>query len=246
MRYGLPYKGSKNGIAKKIVALFPSAANFYDLFAGGGSITHCSLLSEKFENHYMNDIDGEMIALFKDAVVGKFTNETRWISCEDFARLKDSDKYVSICWSFGNKGKNYLYGRHVEPWKKALHFARVLGDKSLLQEFGIDSDGSSADIRKNHDEYKVKYIEWYKKNILCRSVDIKKSDIEKKINLEKWKLRFYLCFCLLKSGKTAAAVDRFLGTNGMAGHYFGRSQWELPGSRCICQTSNFFTTFSSL
>jgi hypothetical protein len=194
MRYGLPYKGSKNGIAQKIVALFPPAANFYDLFAGGGAVTHCTLLAEKFKIHYMNDIDGEMIQLFADAVGGKFTNETRWISRDDFSRLKDSDKYISICWSFGNKGKDYLYGRHVDPWKKALHYARVFGDKSLLQEFGIDSDGSSADIRKNHDTYKAKYIEWYKNNILNCSVDMTKSDITKKINLEKWKLRFISAF----------------------------------------------------
>ena len=35
MRYGLPYKGSKNSIAEKIVDYLPEAQNFYDLFAGG-------------------------------------------------------------------------------------------------------------------------------------------------------------------------------------------------------------------
>ena len=35
MRYGSPYKGSKNSIAEKIVDYLPEAQNFYDLFADG-------------------------------------------------------------------------------------------------------------------------------------------------------------------------------------------------------------------
>ena len=36
VRYGLPYKGSKNGIADWIVDNLPSADVFVDLFFGGG------------------------------------------------------------------------------------------------------------------------------------------------------------------------------------------------------------------
>lgn len=35
MRYGLPYKGSKNAIAEWIVSELPSCENFVDLFMGG-------------------------------------------------------------------------------------------------------------------------------------------------------------------------------------------------------------------
>lgn len=41
-------------------------------------------------------------------------------------------------------------------------------------------------------------------------------------------LRQYLRACLKASGKKAADVDRHLGTAGMAGHYFGASQWAFP------------------
>lgn len=41
-------------------------------------------------------------------------------------------------------------------------------------------------------------------------------------------LRLYLRKCLKESGHTAADVDRHLGTAGMAGHYFGASQWAFP------------------
>jgi hypothetical protein len=41
-------------------------------------------------------------------------------------------------------------------------------------------------------------------------------------------LREYLCRALHKSGHTASDVDKLLGTNGMSGHYFGKSQWMFP------------------
>ena len=45
MKYGLPYKGSKNKLAERIVDLFPKADNFYDLFCGGGVKTLLKLLT---------------------------------------------------------------------------------------------------------------------------------------------------------------------------------------------------------
>lgn len=106
-----------------------------------------------------NDI-GDAPQLFMDAVHGKYANEKRWISREDFHRLKDSDPYVSLCWSFGNNRRDYLYSKEIEPWKKALHYARVFGDTSILREFGINSDGSSKDIKPNNEEYKRIYSRW--------------------------------------------------------------------------------------
>ncbi len=42
------------------------------------------------------------------------------------------------------------------------------------------------------------------------------------------KLREGLCEALKKSGRKASEVDELLGTHGMAGHYFGESQWMFP------------------
>ena len=36
--YGLPYKGSKNSIAERIVQCLPSGKNFLDACCGGGAI----------------------------------------------------------------------------------------------------------------------------------------------------------------------------------------------------------------
>lgn len=136
--YGFPYKGSKNRLAEKIVKLFPDAENFYDLFCGGCAITHRALIENRWKNYVINDIDSRCPKLFLDAINGKFKNETRWISREDFFKLKDDDGYVAFCWSFGNNGKNYLYSKEIEPYKKALHYAIVFGDYSLGKELGIN------------------------------------------------------------------------------------------------------------
>lgn len=159
MRYGVPYRGSKNKIAQWVVSNLPAGDTLIDLFAGGCAVTHAALLSGKWNHIVANDI-GDAPQLFMDAVHGKYANEKRWISCEDFHRLKDSDPYVSLCWSFGNNRRDYLYSKEIEPWKKALHYARVFGNTSLLQEFGIDSDGSSKDIKPNNEEYKRIYSQW--------------------------------------------------------------------------------------
>lgn len=45
---------------------------------------------------------------------------------------------------------------------------------------------------------------------------------------EAERLRGILCEALEKSGKKRRDIDRLLGTNGMAGHYFGKSQWSFP------------------
>ena len=49
MRYGLPYKGSKNQIAEYIVGTLPKGRRLVDLFGGGGAISHCAALSRKYK-----------------------------------------------------------------------------------------------------------------------------------------------------------------------------------------------------
>ena len=105
-----------------------------DLFAGGCAITHCGMLSGKWSEFLVNDLNGKMPQMFLDAIEGKFANETRWISREDFFALKDSDQCVSTCWSFGNNCMRYLYGRPIEPYKKAFHYAVVFDDWILLEQ----------------------------------------------------------------------------------------------------------------
>lgn len=174
MNYGLSYKGSKSKIADFVLENIPKANVLVDLFCGGCAITHKALLSGKYERIIANDVLKDIPKLFKDACEGKYANEQRWISKEDFFRLKDKDAYVRLCWSFGNNQRSYLYSRWIEPWKKALHYARVFGDTSLLAQMDIDGDGSRKDVREHNDEYKRKYIEWYKRTHQGASGNISK------------------------------------------------------------------------
>ena len=243
VRYGIPYKGSKNTIAKKIIDFLPEAETLVDICAGGCAITHAALehmeqnpLTKKWNRVIANDINPIPLRLFGNAVNGKYANEKRWISREDFFRLKEKDEYVKFCWSFGNNGIGYLYAKEIEPWKRALHYAYVLGDNRFLSEIcgEVPKDNIRQWIRDNEKDIKEKYISWYKEQWKLAHnqaegapIELQESTEEVLIALKK-ELQEYLRKALQLSGKRACDVDKHLGTNGMAGHYFGKSQWEFP------------------
>ena len=135
MNYGIPYKGSKNKIAESIIAQLPPAKHFYDLFGGGGAMTHCALLSGKYQYIHYNELNPLVFKAFKMAINGEFKDENRWISREDFERLKDTDPYVACCFSFGNDFKTYCYAIDREPFKKAVHYSIFFDDNSLLNKY---------------------------------------------------------------------------------------------------------------
>ena len=134
MRYGLPYKGSKSRIVDELLTVIPPAEHFYDLFCGGCAVAHAAMLSGKWGTVHINDINPMMPEAFVKAINGGFDGEDRWISHEDFFRLRDTDPYASICFSFGNDLKSYCYARELEPYKKAMHYAVFFDDWSLFGE----------------------------------------------------------------------------------------------------------------
>ena len=138
MKYGLPYQGSKNMLAERIVRLLPKRTHLIDLFCGGCAVSHAALLMGKYEHIHINDINWMCPTLFIDALNGKYNDENRWISREDFFRLKDTDPYVAVVWSFGNNLRDYLYSKEIEPLKKAIHYAMFFSDYSLGKELGHD------------------------------------------------------------------------------------------------------------
>lgn len=198
------------------------------------------MVHQKYKYYHANDILADVPKLFVDACNGKYRNETRWISREDFFALKDTDTYVRLCWSFGNNQRAYLYSREIEPWKKALHYARVFGDTSLLREFGIESDGSRQEIVQHHAEYKEKYIKWYIDNVWLKADEYERlvKNLKEKIRQTEEELRNYLLDSLKKSGLTQREVGKRLGTQ-MEGHYFGRSQWAFPTKEYYIKMQEF-------
>jgi len=193
MNYGLPYLGSKSKIAESIVALFPVADNFYDLFAGGCAITHALMVRNRdlfhngFKNYILNDIN-DTPKLFLDAIQGKYKNEKRWISREVFFDNLKKDKpdaYIKWIWSFGNNGKGYLFSKDLELIKKAFHYVVMFNDwtffeelytydylMKVLKEYGIDNSRIFLDLYKK--EYQIGFgrkehlrvIKWIQKNYL--------------------------------------------------------------------------------
>lgn len=102
-RYGLPYKGSKNAIASRIVDILPAGGTFVDLFCGGCAVTNAAMESGKWSRFLINDIDPLMPCFFLDAIDGKFADEKRWISREDFFPVFQIAKTCSL--GYGNNLK---------------------------------------------------------------------------------------------------------------------------------------------
>ena len=132
--YGLPYTGSKSRIAHWVIDNLPSGRVLIDAFAGGCAITHRALLSQKWQTVIANDINGKYPQLFADAMHGQYRDEKRWISREDFERLKEKNSFVACCFSFGNNVRKYMYSQAIEPYKRALHYAIVFDDFAPMQE----------------------------------------------------------------------------------------------------------------
>ena len=159
MNFGLPYKGSKNKIANWVCDILPNANTLYDLFAGGGAITHCARLNRKYNNYIVNDLNSLCIKGLKMAFNGEFKNEKRWISRDDFFKLKDTDYYVACCFSFGNNFKAYAYSKDIEQFKKAMHYSVVFNDNSLLSKFvNVDNLTYTSDVIQDRLIYLRKYL----------------------------------------------------------------------------------------
>ena len=117
MHYGLPYRGGKSRIADIIINILPEGERLVDLFGGGGAITHCGILYNKWNKYLYNDINPLITQFFIDAIHGKYKDENRVITKEQFDELKNTDPYVKYIWSFGNDGRSYLWSKESEPIK---------------------------------------------------------------------------------------------------------------------------------
>ena len=231
-RFGVPYKGSKNKIAQEIVAVLPPSECFVDLFAGGCAVTHVAMLTGKWSTFLANDIS-DIPKLFKDAVDGKYHDERRWITREDFFALKDTDPYVRTCWSFGNNCEAYMYAPEVERFKKWLHMmffsetpqqARLAWRQFVAEFARVKEDIArlTVDVEQLCNECSVEVLRRPDGTINAAKI---KENVFRVLSAD---IREYMRDALRQSGKKASDVDKLLGTNGMAGHYFGASQWALP------------------
>ena len=78
--YGIPYQGSKAQIADDIIENLPSGKRFVDLFGGGFAMSHCALLSGKYETVYYNDYNPLIVELVRNAIKGKYNEKPQFIT----------------------------------------------------------------------------------------------------------------------------------------------------------------------
>ena len=134
MVYGLPYKGSKNIIAKRIVDALPSGTNFLDCCCGGGAIVQAATLSGKFNTVTGYDINKSIIGLLQATMVdfGKIDYENfPVVSKEEFCAARDrnetiNDFLIRYTCSFGANGTTYLWGEPKTKYKTLMHNAIAL------------------------------------------------------------------------------------------------------------------------
>lgn len=165
-KYGMPYQGSKSSICDKLLNQLPKAENFYDLFGGGGAVSHAAALSGKYKNVFYNEIDSKITRLFRDAIAGKYSYEDfkpEWVSREEFHNRKTTDGYVALCWSFSNDQQTYLFSESIEPYKKSMHQAIVFEEFDELSSQVLGFDKWGTECIKERRLFLRKKIEQYRK-----------------------------------------------------------------------------------
>lgn len=125
--YGLPYKGSKNTIAERIVQCLPSGGKFLDACCGGGAISHAAYLSGRYASVTGYDINKSIITLLTAVMVkGGLIDYENYplITYEDFYKAKErwddgnlNDAVVRYVASFGFNGQDYLWGKEKLAYK---------------------------------------------------------------------------------------------------------------------------------
>lgn len=132
MNYGLPYKGSKSKICNFLVSHFPDTTTFVDVFSGGCSVTHKCMLDYKYKHYIINDLAYGFAELFIDSIRGGRKREFIFCNREEFFLKKETDRFISLSFSFGNDNSTYCYSKESEPYRLACHNIIVNNDYSLF------------------------------------------------------------------------------------------------------------------
>ena len=136
--YGLPYKGSKNKIAKWVLDNLPKANALVEPFFGGGAITHCAIERGQYNNYIANDLRGTA-NIFLDVIKGnRHDLYTRFVWPDEFNCEKHDDLLLALIWSFSNNEHTYLYGLKWIDYKYAAHKAIVDNDFELIAKYYAD------------------------------------------------------------------------------------------------------------
>lgn len=147
-KYGVPFRGSKCALVDWIFKYIPSAENFYDIFAGGCSMSHYALTHSRWNNVYSNDL-GRGSRLFTACTTGElYINPTdhlnnlpnpkmmEYMEKDEFDKLKKVpykelelwQDWLMCCWSFGNDYLTFRIGKDYNDNARLYHNAVVYLD----------------------------------------------------------------------------------------------------------------------
>lgn len=173
-KYGIPYQGSKDGIAETLINILPRGKRFCDLFGGGFAMSECALYSRKYDSVFYNEINPLLVTLIKKAINGDYNYKNfkpEWISREKFFEQKEKDGYIKYIWSFSNGGTAYLFGKDIEQQKKSIHNFVVFGIKDDFIKYyfdDIDKYIKTDDIKARRVLLR-RYIQAYEKKLNNKS-----------------------------------------------------------------------------
>lgn len=163
MNYGLPYKGSKNTIAERIIEQLPSGEHFVDCCCGGGAILQAAVLSGKYKTVTGYDINKAIVGLVEATMVvfGQIDYESvRLVTKEEFYARRDRNETL-LDWlsryiaSFGFNGMEYMWGENRIKLKYLMQQAISAGSveerRCALRDFmvSITKDRPSDEDFKN-------------------------------------------------------------------------------------------------
>ena len=165
MVYGLPYKGSKNIIANRIVDALPPGTNFVDCCCGGGAIVQVATLSGKFKTVTGYDINKSIIGLLQATMVdfGKIDYENfPVVSKEEFIAARDrnetiNDFLIQYTCSFGANGIDYIWGESRIKYKTLMHNAIALPTMEQRRQALRDFIGCLVKDKLSEDELENLY-----------------------------------------------------------------------------------------
>ena len=132
MKYGLPYKGSKNAIAQKIVDALPSGESFCDACCGGGAILMASALSGKYARVTGYDINEAIVGLIRATMIDfgtiDYEHDLPSVDRKAFFEARNrsagiSDWLVRYCYSFGYDGQTFLWSDEMHEGFRLLEDA---------------------------------------------------------------------------------------------------------------------------
>lgn len=150
----IPYMGSKNKIAtellNKMIDIKPNAKYFVDLFGGGGAMSFIAL-QRGFTVLY-NELDTNLVNFLKFIIdriksgerskFGLFPKEFyTFVDRETFFKHIKEDtifaQFCRICYSFGNAGRDYAFGKDREEIKHLGHDVVIFKDESALYKLNV-------------------------------------------------------------------------------------------------------------